>query len=235
MASNRHSSKKKPTERRRGAPQGRSDRQGGRGRPVPPEVREEILRQVASGRTALEVAAEFGVRNTTISRWKAEERARAEAQKPPPAESHVPVAAPPPPPPRETGRYAQPFKEDVLAQVRSGRKLVEVARQYHLPEKTISRWLEEAKVAGGELPDPKSTRPPTNASPIDAEHRALVLSLKEKRPNMGPAQIQNQLKRFHALKLSRQLIGRIFARRASRSRSAPPPRTGPIPRRTASR
>jgi putative transposase len=55
-----------------------------------------------------------------------------------------------------------------------------------------------------------STRSPTNASPIDEEHRALVLSLKRERPNMGPAQIQNQLKRFHALKLSRQMIGRIF-------------------------
>jgi len=209
MASNRHPSRKKPAKRSKGAPAGGRDRQGGRGHPVPPEIREEILRHVALGRTALDVAREFGVRNTTISRWKAEEKARVQEQKPPATQSHAPVAAPPPP--RETGRYSQPFKEDVLAQVRSGRKLVDVARQYHLPEKTISRWLEEAKGAGGELPDPKSTRPPTNASPIDEEHRDLVLSLKERHPNMGPAQLQNQLKRFHALKLSRQMIGRIFA------------------------
>lgn len=209
MASNRHSSRKKPTERQRGTPQGRSDRQGGSGRPVPPEIREEILRQVVSGQTALDVAREFGVHNTTISRWKAEEKARVQAQEPPATEAQAPAAAPPPP--RETGRYSQAFKEDVLAQVRSGRKLVDVARQYQLPEKTISRWLEEAKTLGGELPDPKSTRPPTNASPINDEHRALVLSIKEKHPNMGPAQLQDQLKRFHALKLSRQMIGRIFA------------------------
>jgi transposase InsO family protein len=114
-------------------------------------------------------------------------------------------------PPRETGRYSKAFKADVLAQVRSGRKLVEVARQYHIHEKTISRWLEEAKAAGGDLPDPKSTRPPLNSSPINEEHRSLVLSLKKERPNMGPAQIQNHLKRFHALKLSRQTIGRIFS------------------------
>jgi transposase InsO family protein len=113
--------------------------------------------------------------------------------------------------PRETGRYSKTFKDDVLAQVRSGRKLVEVARQYLIHEKTISRWLEEAKAAGGDLPDPKTTRPPVNSSPIQEEHRSLVLSLKKERPNMGPAQIQNHLKRFHALKLSRQTIGRIFS------------------------
>ena len=209
MASNRHPSRKKPAKRSKGAPAGGRDRQGGRGRPVPPEIREEILRQVVSGRTALDVAREFGVRNTTISRWKAEEKARVQTQKPPATQSYASVAAPPPP--RETGRYSQPFKEDVLAQVRSGRKLVDVARQYQIPEKTISRWLEEAKTSGGELPDPKSTRPPTNASPINDDHRALVLSIKEKHPNMGPAQLQDQIKRFHALKLSRQLIGRIFA------------------------
>jgi putative transposase len=209
MASQRHQSRKKPASRPKGAPRGRSDRQSSRGRPFPPEVREEILCQVSSGRKALEVAEEFGVHNTTISHWKKEEATKRNEGPPPPAPKAAAAASPPPP--RETGRYSQAFKEDVLAQVRSGRKIIEVARQYHLPEKTISRWLEEARASGGELPDPKTTRPPTNASPIDEEHRDLVLSLKERHPNMGPAQLQNQLKRFHALKLSRQMIGRIFA------------------------
>jgi putative transposase len=179
---------------------------------VPPEVRREILNQVASGRKAIEVAKEFGIHHTTITRWKSEEKARKKAQTPP--------LLPPPepsgdagnkPPPRETGRYSKTFKEDALAQVRSGRKIVEVARQYGVSDKTIYRWMKEAEAAGDKLPDPKSTRPPTNASPIDEEHRALVLALKKERPNMGPAQIQNHLKRFHALKLSRQMIGRIFS------------------------
>jgi len=166
---------------------------------------------VASGRKAIEVAAEFGVHNSTISNWKREAKEAGKVPQAPPALEPKAVAAVSLPPPRETGRYSQAFKEEVLAQARSGRKLVEVARQYHLPEKTISRWLEDAKASGGELPDPQSTRPPTNASPINEEHRDLVLSLKERHPNMGPAQLQNQLKRFNALKLSRQMIGRIFA------------------------
>jgi len=207
MASSRRRSKKHPVYRLKGTPAAGKDHQTRRSGPVPPEVREEILRQVASGQRALDVAEEFGVHNTTISRWKKEAKKPGDGP-PPPEPKAAPVS---PPPPRETGRYSQPFKEEVLAQARSGRKLVEVGRQYRLPEKTISRWLDEAKAAGGELPDPRSTRPPTNASPIDEEHRALVLSLKEKHPNMGPAQLQNQLKRFYALKLSRQLIGRIFS------------------------
>jgi transposase InsO family protein len=103
------------------------------------------------------------------------------------------------------------FKEDALSQVRSGRKTSEVARQYGIPEKTLQRWKSQAREAGEELPEPKSTRPTNNASPINEEHRTIVLSLKKDHPNMGPAQIQNQLKRFHALKVSRQMIGRIFA------------------------
>jgi transposase InsO family protein len=87
-----------------------------------------------------------------------------------------------------------------------------VARQYGLPEGTIGRWKHEAQAAGGELPDPRSTRPESSGpSPINEEHRALVLSVKERYPKMGPAQIQNQLKRFHAVKISRHMIGRIFA------------------------
>ena len=208
MARRRRPAKKRPVYRLKESPSVESESQVHRNGPVPPEVRAEILREVASGRTAVDVGAEFGVHNSTISHWK---KAAAEASAPgqvsPPP---VPGAAATPPP-RETGRYSQGFKEEVLGQVRAGRTQVEVARQYHLPEKTVSRWLEEAEAGGGALPEPRSTKPPTNASPIDKEHRDLVLCLKERHPNMGPAQIQNQLKRFHALKLSRQLIGRIFA------------------------
>ena len=114
-------------------------------------------------------------------------------------------------PPRETGRYTKAFKGEVLAQVASGRKAVEVCRQYGIPEATLYRWKRAAKAHAGALPDPKSTRPQSSGpSPIDEEHRALVLSIKEKLPNAGLAQVQNQLKRFHGVKLSRPMIGRIF-------------------------
>ena len=214
---------------------------GGRGRPVSLEVRQEILRQLGAGRKLVDVAKDFGVHPNSISRWKALAKAaesrppasalsptRSSASTPTPSSPPTPtpssaVATPSSPPtptrteessttsPRETGRYSAKFKRDVLAQVDAGRKIVEVARQYALPEGTVSRWKKEATDAGGELPAPSSTRPHSSApSPIDPEHRALVLSLKKAHPNMGLAQVQNQLKRFHALKLSRQLIGRIF-------------------------
>jgi transposase InsO family protein/transposase-like protein len=178
--------------------------------PVPTETRLEILRQVAAGRRGVDVAREYGVHPTTISGWKREERESAEETRVPAASATQGAVAMTPA--RETGRYSKAFKEEVLGQVESGRKVIDVARQYGIPDGTIQRWRRAAREAGGELRDPKSTRPESaGPSPIDEEHRRLVLSLKEKHPKMGPAQIQNQLKRFYAVKLSRHMIGRIFA------------------------
>jgi len=179
--------------------------------PVTPEVRREILRRVASGAQATAVAKEYGIHPSSISHWKREERDRGsplEIQ----SKSALPEKAQEPAPaPRETGRYSMAFKQEVLAQVRSGRKTVEVARQYGIPDTSIHRWKREAKAFDGELAPPKSTRPESpGASPISDEHRSLVLSLKDKRPNMGVAQIQSHLRRFQALKLGRHTIGRIF-------------------------
>jgi len=180
---------------------------------VPPEMRWQILEEVACGRKVVDVAQEYGIHQTTISRWKREEKERAGRREPAPGQP-----APPVPEgqqsgmaPRETGRYSKAFKADVLAQVNSGRKIVEVARQYGIPEGTIGRWKHEAQVAGGELPDPKNTRPTSSGpSPINEEHRQLVLELKSKQPKMGLAQIQNQLKRFEGVKIGRHMIGRIL-------------------------
>ena len=218
---------KKKSRSRRGQRKRRKakKRQGKYARPVAPEVREEILREVASGRKAIDVADEYGVHNTTISVWKRKRRSAARREflsaksgeeipeipagpmptKPP---DQVPTAQPLT---RQTGRYSQSFKEEVLKQVFSGRKIAEVARQYEVPDRTVHRWLGSWEVAGAEVAEPKSTRPQSSGpSPINEEHRALVLSLKGKHPNMGLAQVQNQLKRFHALKLSRHMSGRIF-------------------------
>jgi putative transposase len=115
------------------------------------------------------------------------------------------------PRPRETGRYTNAFKEEVLAQVASGRTGIEVCQQYGIPEATLYRWKRAAQTHDGTVPDPQSTRPlASGPSPINDEHRALVLSIKAKLPNAGLAQVQNQLKRFHGVKLSRPMIGRIF-------------------------
>jgi len=148
---------------------------------------------------------------------------------PPESSSPSPAAGPIVQAPRQTGRYSKAFKEEVLAQVASGRIAVEVCRQYGIPEATLYRWKRAAKAHGGTLPEPQSTRPQASgASPIDGEHRTLVLAIKAKLPNAGVAQVQNQLKRFHGVKLSRPMIGRIFTeaglprqKRATAERSDP--------------
>ena len=113
--------------------------------------------------------------------------------------------------------------------VASGRTAVEVCRQYGLPEATLYRWKRAAKAHGGTPPDPKSTRPTASgASPIDDEHRALVLSIKAKLKNAGLAQVQNQLKRFHGVKLSRPMIGRIFTEAGIPLEKRPEPLLGRV-------
>ena len=59
---------------------------------VPPEVRARILREVASGRKSIDVAREYGVHHTTITKWKREERERGGAPTAePPREPTEPV------------------------------------------------------------------------------------------------------------------------------------------------
>lgn len=177
---------------------------------IPQEIRQRILQSIASGMQVLEVSRKFHVHPTTISGWKRAARNHDASPKTSPTAHALKPASESPP--RETGRYSQAFKEEVLAQAKSGRKIIEVAAQYRIPGGTINRWRREAEAAGGSLPEPQSTRPVSSGpSPINPEHRALVLALKEKHPNMGLAQVQNQLKRFHAIKLGLQMIGRIFS------------------------
>jgi len=195
---------------------GRAHRGGVRGRaarnrPVSLDVREEILRLVASGRKAVDVGKEYGVNPCTISGWRSEEkRERARAGREPGNKEEI-AKVPTPAVPAETGRYIQTFKEEVLRQVFAGRKIVVVAEQYGVPARTVHRWLADwAETDGGAPTQTTSGLQSAGPTPIQEEHRALVLSFKHKHTNMGLAQIQNQLKRFHALKLSRHMIGRIF-------------------------
>jgi putative transposase len=184
------------------------------------------------------VAREYGISASNISRWKARElevspgsspasEAKPAAEVSPPAvgipqeaalPSTLPAATTSPAETPATGRYTKAFKDEVIRQVASGRRVVEVARQYALPETTVHRWKKATQAAraqaapagAAEVAEEPQMSVTGGASPIDEEHRRLVLELKEKHPNMGPAQLQNQLKRFYAIRLSRQHIARIF-------------------------
>jgi len=125
------------------------------------------------------------------------------------------VAAPFPDEP--TGRFTREQKEEVLRQVDSGRTHADVARQYRLHPITISRWKEKRDAArtaadpsGNSALTPRSTRPIDSVSPVPAEHRDLVLTLKAEHPEKGPAQLRNQLRRFHGVSLSHKVIGKIL-------------------------
>lgn len=130
----------------------------------------------------------------------------------------APKSHPPDPfPGRPTGRHTPEEKKKILEQVDAGRTHAKVARQYHVHPVTISRWLtarEAARKAGDPSGisglKPKSTRPIDTVSPVTPEQRELVCSVKDEHPEMGPAQIRNQLRRFHGVSLSHKVIGNIL-------------------------
>lgn len=45
-------------------------------------------------------------------------------------------------------RYSQAVKEEVLAKIRGGRKVVEVAREHGINEMTVRTWLERDTAEG---------------------------------------------------------------------------------------
>ena len=175
---------------------------------IPRQMVELILGEVAAGTELSAVARKYGVSPEVILSWQSREGQGAGETEPTesaPAGWIQPTS-------RTTGRYSQAFKDEVVRQLEAGRKGSEVARQYGISDASAYRWKSKARRAGGTVPEAKSTRPlSSNASPINEEHRSLVLELKRTHSKMGPAQIQNQLRRFHGVKISRQMIGRIFA------------------------
>ena len=52
--------------------------------------------------------------------------------------------------------YASQFRRMVIEQVRSGRRVVEVARGVEVPEGTVFRWVRQDKIDRGEIPGTSS-------------------------------------------------------------------------------
>jgi len=124
---------------------------------------------------------------------------------------------PPNPHDRPTGRLTAELKAAILEQVDMGRTRADVARQYGVHPVSISRWLKARELArnsgdptGKSGLDARSTRPIDAVSPVPPQHRELVIDLKAQHPEMGPAQIRNQLRRFHGISLSHKTIGKIL-------------------------
>lgn len=118
---------------------------------------------------------------------------------------------------RPTGRYTAEDKARILEQVDLRRKQAEVARQYGVNPKSISRWLAAREVAqqagdadGSSGLRARTTKPIDAVSPVTPAQRDLVIELKKEHAEMGPAQLRNQLRRFHGVSLSHKIIGKIL-------------------------
>lgn len=122
-----------------------------------------------------------------------------------------------PPKDRPTGRFTAEEKAEILKQIDSGRTKSEVAEQYGTTTVSIRRWekaREEARRSGDASGKSglvaQSTRPLTSPAALGPTETELVLETKREHPEMGPAQIRNQLRRFHGLSISHKVIGKVL-------------------------
>jgi len=176
--------------------------------PIPEPIINVIVDEFRSTGDLEQLAAKYGVPQATIVFWDHQRNTKTvsveEEQSEAVPDNGEKVRS------RTTGRYSQKLRQEIVAQLFDGRTAIDVGKQYGICAATLYRWKKMAKKKGGTLPEAKSTRPLSNASPINEEHKKLVLEIKDSNPKMGPAQIQNQLKRFYAIKIGRHLIGRIL-------------------------
>ena len=177
---------------------------------ISPQIVALVLQEIGAGAQLATVAGKYGIAPEVIRAWQQPGAGTAA-----PPGTDAPVAADggkeARPSGRSTGRYTTAFKQEVLAQVAANRRMTEVAAQYKISVKNIHNWKAKAKANGGKVPEAESTAPSVNVSPIDAEHRKLVLELKAKHPVMGVAQVKHQMRRFHGIKISVSQVTRIFA------------------------
>ena len=120
---------------------------------IPPQTVELILREVTAGDDLKAVAGKYGIPVDTITAWQATRGGRLPTGDRSESTADAGVRS------RPTGRYSKEFKEEVLAQVATGRMKTEIAKQYGIPEANLYRWIRQAKANGGVVPDAKSTKP----------------------------------------------------------------------------
>jgi putative transposase len=119
---------------------------------------------------------------------------------------------------RASGRFTAGDKAKILEEVDRGKESqVAIAARYDMHPVTLSRWKtardkarEEGDSSGISGLEPKSTRPLNTTSPVSGEERELVIQTRDEHPEMGTAQIRNHLRRFHGVRLSHKVIGRIL-------------------------
>ena len=118
---------------------------------------------------------------------------------------------------RRSRRYTATEKSEILEDVDAGATQVDVGRKYGVHPNTIGAWLKLRAVAqaagdptGETALTPGSTKPHHSPSPVADKDRDLILRLKEEHPEMGPAQLRNQLRRFHGISHSHKVIGKVL-------------------------
>ena len=95
---------------------------------------------------------------------------------------------------RELSKMEQRY-DAVLAVIRDGMAVTEVAEKFGVGRQTVHVWLARYEAGGLEALSDRSHRPHTSPVQMAAEIEARVLELRRMRPYWGPASIHHQLGR----------------------------------------
>lgn len=160
----------------------------------------EILKQAAGGRSAAEVARQYGCSEWSIYRWR---------------KLHPELAVPEETLRRPMGRSSAEEKVETVRRIEGGESVPEVAAELGVSSKTLVRWCEKVAGMGSaeekvKALEPGSSRPNRIETPAQDRVKRLVLETKEEHGAFGPAQIQAYLRRFHGLAVSVKVVARIL-------------------------
>lgn len=206
------------------------------GHGYPPAFRAAVVAELAaSGRSLAAVAAEHGISDVTLRKWR---DAAASGALPPTSDS-APGASRPTSEPTGAARPARTRRSRGAYDPEERRKAVEAfaaagmgikafARVWGLADKTLMDWLRRHREGGPKALEPrprgrpKSSGPPTSHLP--APTKAAMVETKRRFPDFGLRKVRDYVARFFGLRAS---LGAVKTALASEGIATP----APTPRR----
>jgi transposase InsO family protein len=101
---------------------------------------------------------------------------------------------------RELSKVEQRY-DAVLAVIRDGRQVTEVAKAFGVGRQTVHVWLARYEEGGLAALDDRSHRPASSPLQMAPPTEARVLELRRQHPSWGPARLRHQLRRERVRRL----------------------------------
>src|SRR5690606_33532183 len=162
-------------------------------------------------------ARKHGMPESTVSRWRGEQRSSPPASKPAPTKKPTPTQTPAPPSPttndsakkRKVAKHYTPSQIAETVEYAHTHGVAKASKDLGPSRFSIYAWMRKAEAASkGAAPTSEPMTEPTT-SPIEAQRDAEILEEYARNPGLGPSQIRNQLRR-KSIKVSVQTVRRVM-------------------------